>query len=157
MTNQQRLFLAVAVAAVVGFTLGALWQYTSARGYAHQLRETQAELAFKRNEATLGTATIEAQRGGHEIARQFASEFFSGLQAEIGRTTGERRQALQEILQQRDAMITALSRGDPQSGSLLAQLFFRYRIAMGEPVGPMDSAASPQEQQPGPDAGGPQP
>jgi 4-hydroxy-3-methylbut-2-enyl diphosphate reductase IspH len=143
MTNQHKLILAAAAALIVGFAVGALWQYTSARGYAQQLRSTQAELSFKRMEATLGTATIEAQRGSHEIARQFASDFFSRLQSDIGQATGERRQALQEILQQRDAMITALSRGDPQSGALLAQLFMRYRIALGEPVGPMDSVASP--------------
>jgi hypothetical protein len=144
MTNQHKLILAAAIALIVGFALGAFWQYTSARGYAQQLQTTQAELSFKRIEATLGTATIEAQRGSHEIARQFASDFFSQLQSEISQATGDRRQSLLDILQQRDAMITALSRGDPQSGSQLAQLFMRYRIALGEPVGPMDSAASPR-------------
>jgi hypothetical protein len=136
MTEQQRT-IAVAVATlIIGFAIGALWQYTSARGYAGDLRTTQHDLSFQRLEATLGAATIEAQRGSYEIARQLASDFFTGLQAELARADAHRQQEFREILQQRDSMITALSRSDPQAGSMLAQLFTRYRIAMGEPVGP---------------------
>jgi hypothetical protein len=136
MTEQQKMIAIAAVAAIVAFAIGALWQYSSARSYADRLATTDSALAFQRLEATLGAATIEAQRGSHEISRQLASDFFSGLQSEIGRADGERRLAFQDILQRRDAMITSLSRSDPQAGAMLAQLFTRYRIAMGEPVGP---------------------
>lgn len=143
MTQQQKMIAIAAGAAIVAFALGALWQYSSARSYASELAATDRALGFQRLEATLGAATIEAQRGSYEISRQLASDFFSGLQAEIGRADGERRLAFQEILQRRDAMITSLSRSDPQSGAMLAQLFVRYRIAMGEPVGPTDGTAAP--------------
>jgi hypothetical protein len=143
MGHNQRTILIAAAAAVVAFAIGALWQYASVRSHADRLAATTDALTFQRLEATLGAATIEAQRGSYEISRQLASDFFSGLQAEIGGAAPDRRQAFTEILQQRDAMITALSRYDTQSGALLAQLFTRFRIAMGEPVGPTEGLSSP--------------
>jgi hypothetical protein len=143
MTHQQRVILIGAAAAIAGFAIGALWQYGSARGYAQRVDRTEHTLAFTRLEATLGAATIEAQRGSHEIGRQLASDFFTGLQQVVNEAPADRQPALREILQRRDAMITALSRADPQSGPMLAQLFLRYRIAMGEQVGPTDDVSSP--------------
>ncbi|CAN5631157.1 hypothetical protein BH23GEM9_BH23GEM9_05550 [soil metagenome] len=136
LTQQQKLILSVAAAAVIAFAVGALWQYNSARGYARDLDATRHDLAFQSLEATLGAATIEAQRGSYELARQLASSFFGGLQSELENARPDMQAAFTEILQRRDAMITSLSRSDPQAGSMLAQLFMRYRIAMGEPVGP---------------------
>lgn len=142
MTAQQRTILIAAAAALIGFAIGVLWQWTSARDYAGRLAAAEREYTFQRLEATLGAATIEAQRGGYEIARQLASDFFSGLQQNIGRAESAQQSVFQEILAQRDAMITALSRSDPQSGSMLAQLFVRFRVARGEPVGPNGSTRS---------------
>jgi hypothetical protein len=136
MTPQQRTMLVAAAAAILGFAVGALWQFTSARGYANELDRTTTELTFQQLEATLGAATIEAQRGSHEIGRQLASEFFGGLQNAISEAPVDRQQAFRDILARRDAMITALSRSDPQAGPMLAQIFVRYRLAMGETVGP---------------------
>jgi hypothetical protein len=141
MTAQQRVVLAAVIAGVVGFALGAGWQFTSARGYANRLTTTQADLTFQRLEATLGAATVEAQRGSYELARQLASSFFTGLQQDLDRAPTD-EQPFRDILESRDAVITALSRSDPQSGSMLAQLFVRYRIAMGEPVGPAAGTSS---------------
>lgn len=142
MKAQQKTILIALAAAVVGFAIGALWQYTSARGHARERAVVERELGFQTLEATLGAATIEAQRGSYEISRQLASDFFSGLQRQLSQAPDERRDELEEILEQRDAMITALSRSDPQAGAMLAQLFTRYRIAMDEPVGPTAGAAS---------------
>lgn len=141
MTGQQKVVLTAVVAALIGFMIGAVWQYTSARGYADRLDVAETDLAFQRTEATLGAATIEAQRGSYELARQLASDFFSSLQQHVERAPADQQPAFREMLERRDAMITALSRSDPQSGSMLAQLFMRYRIAMGEPVGPNDAAS----------------
>lgn len=139
MSDQQRTILVAAVAAILGFAIGAGWQYATTRGPINELEQTREDLAFQEIEATLGAATIEAQRGSFEIARQLVSDFFTGLQNNIGDAPADRSDAFRDILAQRDAMITALSRGDPQSGSMLAQLFMRFRIAMGEPVGPQDT------------------
>jgi hypothetical protein len=143
MTYRQTVIAVGVAAAIAGFAIGALWQYASARGYSQRLDQTEHALTFKQLEALLGAATIEAQRGSHEIGRQLASEFFGGLQVAMPRAEPGERQAFQEILDRRDAMITALSRADPQSGPMLAQLFMRYRIARGEPVGPTADVTSP--------------
>lgn len=134
--RDRRIPLFIAGGVLVGFLIGFIWQYASARGYRGELDRTTHELTFKRIEATLGAATIEAQRGSYEIARQLASQFFSSLQDNAGRAQASAVPALTDILGRRDVMITALSRNDPQSGPMLAQLFFRFRSAMGEPVGP---------------------
>jgi hypothetical protein len=143
MYERQHLILTGLAALIIGFAIGAIWQYTSARSYSDRLDHTEHDLTFKRLEAMLGAATIESQRGSYEIARQLASDFFTGLQEELPRATAARQQEFREILRQRDSMITALSRSDPQTGAQLAQLFTRYRIAMGEPVGPDGSRSAP--------------
>lgn len=139
MSDQSRIPLFIAAGVLAGFLVGFLWQYVRATNARTELAGVEHELTFQRLEGTLGAATIEAQRGGFETARQLASEFFSGLQQQIGSAPAQARPALDEILQRRDIMITTLSRNDPQSGPLLSQLFFRYRSAFGRPVGPDES------------------
>lgn len=155
MTDTQRVVLGAAVAAIAGFALGAGWQYSSARAYRGELETTRVELdstrhdlTFQRLEATLGAATIEAQRGNHESARRLASDFFTGLQAAVDSAADSARPTLSSILAQRDVIITELSRASLESGGVLAELFADYRTALGEPVGPIpvapaDTAAVP--------------
>lgn len=149
MTDTQRAALGAVIAAIVAFAIGAGWQYSSARNYRTQLEtsrvqldSTRYELTYEKLEATLGAATIEAHRGNHESARRLASDFFSGLQAEMESAPGAARAELDRILSQRDAMITALSRGSPESPGLLSDLYVRYRTAMGRPTGPIPAPAS---------------
>ena len=88
-------------------------------------------------ESTLAAAIIEADRGNFEIARKLASDFFTGLQADMSRAPQEHQQELTAIAGQRDVIITAASRSDPQTGSLLAQLYSTYRVTFGDtPVTP---------------------
>jgi hypothetical protein len=149
MRDTQRVVLGVVIAAVVAFAIGGGWQFSKARAYRGELETTRAqldtaryELTFRRLEATLGTATIEAQRGNHESARRLASDFFSGLQTAIEEAPVSAQPALQQIQAQRDAMITELSRANLESGGLLAAIFDRYRAAMGEPVGPIPAPSA---------------
>jgi hypothetical protein len=135
MRSDRTTILAVAAAAIIGIAVGALWQHAATRGQARELVTARHELVFLRLEATLAAATVEAQRGNYEIARQLASGFYGDLQRETGAAQAGPQAAFGEILQQRDATITALSRADTQSGSMLAQQFTRYRLAVGKPVG----------------------
>ena len=144
MTDTQRVVLGAAVAAIAGFAIGAGWQYSSASAYRNdldatriELDSTRHELTFQSLEATLGAATIEAQRGNHESARRLASDFFTTLQAQIETAPTQAQPALRSILEQRDIIITELSRARLESGGVLAELFAEYRTAMGEPVGPI--------------------
>jgi hypothetical protein len=143
MTDRTRQVLILIAVAIGAFLIGAGWQYLSARSLSRALADAERAAAFNALEGTLGAATIEAQRGSFEIARQHASDFFTGLQADVGRATDDVRATLQEMLGQRDAMITALSRADPQSAAMLERLFTRYRLALDHPVGPADAEPTP--------------
>jgi len=140
MTRARKTF-AIVGGIVVAFLVGFGWQFVRAHGLQGQLDQAQKELTFQRMEATLGAATIEAQRGGFEPARQLASDFFTRLQGAIETVPDNEKSPLREILQQRDAVITELSRSDGQSGAVLASLFVRYRAAVGE--APVTPAATP--------------
>src|SRR5919108_616215 len=117
----------VAIAAVAAFLAGMLVQYVRAERLAARLDNAELALALARLEGTLGAATLDAQRGSYETARQLASQFFTGLQRSIGRVPADSHAELGRILAQRDATITMLSRSDPESGNVLSRMFARYR------------------------------
>ena len=133
MTSVQR-GLALAGAIVLAFLIGFGWQAMRAGRIDNQLEETRRELVFTTLEATLGAAAIEADRGSHEASRQLASDFFTGLQGAIDRAPAEAREALRALLAERDATITMLSRGDPESRHQLGRMFLRYRLALGREI-----------------------
>lgn len=130
-----RALLYAGIAVGVVFIAAMLWQLLQTRRVEAELGETQQELAVARLEATLGAATIEAQQGSYELARQLSSRFFTGLQARLPAATSEdTRAAFEAILAQRDAVITMLSRNDPQSASMLALMFRQLRTALYGPT-----------------------
>ena len=149
MTREQKIVLSAVITTIAAFLIGFGWQYSRAHQLEDRLETTTNDLTFKRLEAKLAAATIEADRGNYEIARQLASEFFTGLQSELGRVPEDKRQELSIIASHRDAVITAASRSDVQTGSLLAQLYNTYRVAFGDaPVAaqpaPMPATVTPQ-------------
>ena len=143
MTREQKFGLYALIAVIVAFLIGSGWQYSRARDFEQRLDQTTTELTFERLESKLAAAIIEADRGNYEIARQLASDFFTDLQREMPRASEESKAALVAISGHRDAIITAASRSDPQTGSLLAQLYSTYRVAFGDaPVTPRRGAVS---------------
>lgn len=144
MTREQKIALTGVIATVLAFAAGFLWQNARARAVQEKLDTANVELTFERLQSTLAAATIESDRGNYEIARQLASEFFTGLQTDLHRAPEARHDELRRILAQRDVIITAASRSDPQTGSLLAQLYGTYRVASGDaPVSPQAAPATP--------------
>lgn len=121
--------LLAATGALLAFAIGFGWQFARAERLERELEEARRDLVFEQLESTLGAAAVEAMRGSHETARQLTSEFFTGLQQNVSRVPPDVREEMQAILAQRDSLITALSRSDPQAGDLLARLFVRYRLA----------------------------
>ena len=141
--TRARKTLAIVGGIVLAFVVGFVVQWIPAHRYKGQLDQVQKELTFQRMEATLGAATIEAQRGGFEPARQLTSDFFTRLQGATQTVPDNEKPPLQEILQARDGVITQLSRSDAQSGAVLANLFVRYRTAVGEtPATPAGAPAT---------------
>jgi hypothetical protein len=143
MNRGARSGLLIAIAVLIAFGVGAGWQFARANQLSgelettrQQLEATTAELELQKIEATLGAATIEAQRNGYVHSRQLACDFFTGLQVNVSGAPETARAPLTELLGQRDEIITALSRSNAEAGSLLARMFIRFRIAMGERVGP---------------------
>ena len=140
--TRRETFTVTAAAAVLLLAAGfGAWQAARVRGTRDELAAVRTQLALQRHESTLALAAIEATRGSYELGRQLASSFFTGLQATVSAAPAEAREPLSQILAQRDAMITALSRSDPQAAPQLTQLLIRYRMALGEPVGPPQPAA----------------
>lgn len=136
MRQETRTWLIVFAAVLVAFLVGYGWQRIRAGQLAEQLEQTTQVLELQRIESTLGAAAIEAHSGSFEIARQHASDFFTKLQAVVHLAPEPVQPEMRELLARRDALITALSRNDVQAGPQLAQMFRRYRAALGEPVGP---------------------
>jgi hypothetical protein len=137
MTREQKLGVFAAFGIIAAFLIGYLWQNIRARDFEEKLETANVELTFERLESKLAAALIEADRGNYEIARQLASEFFTGLQADMSRAPQDHQQELTAISGQRDVIITAASRSDPQTASLISQLYNTYRVAFGDaPVTP---------------------
>lgn len=142
MTETQKNALILTISILVAFGIGAGWQYVRAHGFWEEANELRQDLTFQRLEATLATAAVEAQRGNHELALRLTSDFFTGLQDDIGDAPEAAAQEFRDILALRDGAIATLSRVDERSGAMLATMLSRYRAALGEPVGP-DPASMP--------------
>lgn len=132
LSSGQRRALAFVAAMLLAFGTGAGWQYARATGLQRELRETQTLLTFYELEAALGAATIEAQRPNFQMARNLASEFFTGMQDAMHQAPPAAQRHFAEVLAERDAIITGLSRSDTNAATRLAFLFLRYRSGMAE-------------------------
>lgn len=125
--------LTVLGAILLAFLIGFGLQFFRAQQASRDLDRTQATLHLTRMEATLAAATVDAQRGNYESARVLASEFFSELQGRVDQAPREAQDDFRTILAERDDVITALSRGAPDSGERLAALLVRYRVGWRGP------------------------
>lgn len=131
-----RLFLWVAVAVLLAFGVGFGWQWWEARQVRDELAtvteerdQLQRRLELQRLGNTLGSAVLQSSYGNYEPARQAASEFFSGLQGIVLGGGGDGR--LRPILDQRDQVITALSRSESRSRDLLSAIYVDFQRATG--------------------------
>lgn len=125
-----RTALIVVCTILLAFIFGAGWQFMHARQLERDLVSVRQELEFTRLEAALGAAALEANRGSYEVARQLASDFYTGLQARIENTPDVARQHFTAVLDQRDAVITGLSRSDSTTATALADLYLQWKSGM---------------------------
>ena len=126
--HRWRSALWIGTAALLGLVAGFLLQYTQLDRARRQVADASAALQAARLEATLSAAVIEAQSGRFEVARQHASDFYTGLQRRLlpvlnGAPQGEVRIMLAE----RDSIITSLARNDPASPGTLTGVLVRLR------------------------------
>lgn len=134
----------VALAVLVAFGIGFLWQWVAANQLRGELETIRMELALERLEAELAGSVVDAQFGRFESGRRRASTFFSELQG-LSDGLPDSLATLRVILDERDEVITALSRANPQSAALLARLLERYRGERGDR--PSEVAPSPETEE----------
>lgn len=118
---------------VTAFLLGFVPMWLKSRKCSRSLSEVERQLNLVRTQNALVSATIDAQLGDYEPARQAASDFFTFLQAEIDRgedtaLSPAQREAIQRLFIQRDDLITLLARSDPAAVDRLADLHGLYRV-----------------------------
>lgn len=145
--SKGRAWLFIIFAVVVAFGAGYGWQYMRATELQQQLATVQNELEINKLYVNLGQIGLLAQSGDYEAARRRASAFFTQLQERVDAMGTEDEARFEPILAQRDEIITALSRANPQSVDLLAALFARISgsqpppVQQAEPMSPMQPAA----------------
>jgi len=133
-----RRFVIYGAVLLVVFLLGFVPMWLKARQCAGSLAEANHQLSLVRMQHNLASATIDAQRGDYEPARQAASQFFTSVRAEIDEGdasdfTQAQRQVVTPLLAARDELVTLLARSDPASADRLSELYVKYRAAMGQP------------------------
>lgn len=127
-TRRWRSALWIGAAALLGFFAGFLLQYAQVNRARQQVADASAALQAARLEATLSAAVIEAQSGRFEVARQHASDFYTGLQRRLLPVIDGAPQAeVRTMLAERDSIITALARNDPASPGTLTGVLERLR------------------------------
>ena len=128
--------LVYAVILVIGFLLGLVPMWLSARQGARELETTRAELRRTQMQGALSGAALDARRGDYEPARKAMSDFFTALSGELDRggdsaLNQTQQDAVRPLLTQRDELITLLARSDPAAADRLTNLDASYRKAVG--------------------------
>ena len=123
----------IGTVAFFAFVLGFAPMWLTARTRAGERDVAEQSLRVAQIENALAAAAILARLGEYEPARVAASAFYTDLQAEVDRAASgfgtASRVALQQILADRDALITILARGDAAAAERLAMTYLAYRRA----------------------------
>lgn len=145
--SKGRAWLFAIFAVVVAFGAGYGWQYMRATELQQQLDTTLDRVAALELQGEAGQASLLAQQGDFEAARRRASTFFTELQA-LADENDANTSTYAPILAQRDEVITALSRANPEAAALLASIYARISgtepppVQRAEPMQPAAPAGS---------------
>jgi hypothetical protein len=137
------------LAMVIAFGAGFLWQYFEATTVRGQLEAVEQELAVERFRVRLGQATLAAQAGDFEAARQEMSSLFNSLQEQVAMLPPEIEQVARDFLARRDDIITGLSRSNPAFADVLSGMLERLGTVIERTgTGPAPVAPAPTEGEP---------
>jgi hypothetical protein len=131
-THRIRRFILYGALLLLAFLLGLVPMWWVNSQCSSSLAEAERQTSLARMQNSLASATIYAQRGDYETARQAASDFFTALRTETtdGVDSGLSEaeiSSLQPLLTRRDEIVTLLARGDTASADLLSDLYVSYR------------------------------
>jgi hypothetical protein len=97
-----------------------------------QLSAAQATIQLYQLQDQLLALTQEAGNKNYGDAATLSTRFFDDVRAEAARTNQPGvKSALESVLNQRDAVTTALAKGDPKAYILLQQLLGTFRQILG--------------------------
>jgi hypothetical protein len=131
-THRIRRIILYGALLLLAFLLGLVPMWWVNSQCSSSLAEAERQTSLARMQNSLASATIYAQRGDYETARQAASDFFTALRTETtdGVDSGLSEaeiSSLQPLLTRRDEIVTLLARGDTTSADLLSDLYVSYR------------------------------
>jgi hypothetical protein len=133
-TRRRVIIYAAVLIAVFLLGLVPMWLIARQRGAERDVAERNLRLCRLEND--LASAVVDARRGEYERARLAASSFFTSLLDQVdqlGRPsdlTDAQRESLRPLLNQRDDIITLLSRSDPAAVERLSELYIAFNKAM---------------------------
>jgi hypothetical protein len=127
--DRNRIITIAAGAALLGFLLGFLPQWSRANGLRDSLEDTRLQLRTAQIENRIGAALAESLRSNYERSRQLMTTVFSDLQAVREQVSPARQKEVDAILAQRDEIVTLLARAAPESSQRLMLIHTRYHTA----------------------------
>jgi type II secretory pathway pseudopilin PulG len=127
----------------IAYVLGFWPQYEKAQKARQQLEQANTELAgaqarngLYRLQHELLAVVRQTNQKNYGQASTLSTAFFDSVRAELPRQADPKvKTALESILQQRDAVTSALAKGDPSALGLLQQLEDTMFQVVGETMG----------------------
>ncbi|HEY7770367.1 hypothetical protein [Longimicrobium sp.] len=141
--DRNRIITIAVGAALLGFLLGFLPQWSRANGLRDDLDDTRLQLRTAQIENRIGAALAESLRSNYERSRQVMTTVFSDLQAVRGQVSPAQQKEVDAILAQRDEMVTLLARAAPESSQRLMLIHTRYHGAFSGDTAPATTPAGP--------------
>lgn len=127
-------FLWASLAVVIAFLIGFGWQFYEANTVRDDLAAIEDELMLERLRTQLGQAALNAQAGDYESARQQMSDFFRQLQENSDAMPDAVRSVADDFLDDRDQIITGLSRSNPETAATLYRMLGELSSAIDQPL-----------------------
>jgi hypothetical protein len=141
--DRNRIITIAAGAALLGFLLGFLPQWSRANGLRDSLEDTRLQLRTSQIENRIGAALAESLRSNYERSRQLMTTVFSDLQAVREQVPPAQQKEVDTILAQRDEIVTLLARAAPESSQRLMLIHTRYHNAFSGDRAPATTPAGP--------------
>lgn len=112
------------------FLLGFLPSYVRASGLQAELRQSADELRRAQVRDLAAMASVQAAQKNYGLAAQTTSDFFNRVREAAGATdNAARRQALENLMKDRDSITAALAKGDPAAVQMLQSMYLDARAA----------------------------
>jgi hypothetical protein len=129
MTTKQKAVTGFTILVLV-FFLGFVPQYLEKRQMQRELAISTEKIKLLELRDLAGLMLLETLRQNYGVARDYSSQYFDKLrETSEGVNDSALKSSLQELLNNRDTVMAALSRADPASASQLQAIFAETQTA----------------------------